>query len=84
VPASARAFVADATGTGTTLLAAAPGVELAPAYGPRSRQSHLASGAAELPGAPGLRLDVDTPEDLQAAVRLGLGAATAAVVRRLP
>jgi 2-phospho-L-lactate guanylyltransferase len=38
----------------------------------------------ELPGAPGLRLDVDTPEDLAAALLLGLGAATAAVVGRLP
>ena len=41
------------------------------------------AGAVELPGAPGLRLDVDTPADLADAVSLGVGAATAAVVRRL-
>jgi 2-phospho-L-lactate guanylyltransferase len=83
VPAGGRAFVADAAGTGTTLLAAAPGILLAPGYGPGSRAAHLASGALELAGAPGLRLDVDTPEDLVAALLLGVGAATAAVAARL-
>jgi 2-phospho-L-lactate guanylyltransferase len=83
VPAGGRAFVADAAGTGTTLLAAAPGIRLAPGYGPGSRAAHLASGALELVGAPGLRLDVDTPEDLLAALLLGVGAATAAVAARL-
>jgi 2-phospho-L-lactate guanylyltransferase len=83
VPVGGRGFVVDSGGTGTTLLAAAPGSRLAPAYGERSRSVHLGSGAVELPGAAGLRLDVDTPEDLSAAVRLGVGAATADVVRRL-
>jgi 2-phospho-L-lactate/phosphoenolpyruvate guanylyltransferase len=83
VPRDGRGFVADSAGSGTTLLAAAPGVPLAPAYGPGSRAVHLRSGARELPGGAGLRLDVDTPDDLAEAVRLGLGAATAAVVRRL-
>jgi 2-phospho-L-lactate guanylyltransferase len=83
VPGGRRAFVADAAGTGTTLLAAAPGILLAPGYGPGSRATHLASGALELVGAPGLRLDVDTPEDLVAALLLGVGAATAAVAARL-
>jgi 2-phospho-L-lactate guanylyltransferase len=83
VPAGGRAFVADAAGTGTTLLAAAPGILLAPGYGPGSRAAHLASGAQELVGAPGLRLDVDTPEDLVAALLLGVGAATASVAARL-
>lgn len=84
VPAGGRGFVVDTAGTGTTLLAAAPGLALAPAYGPGSREVHQASGAVELPGAAGLRLDVDTPDDLAAALLLGVGAATAAVVRRLP
>ncbi|MCU1588845.1 MAG: cofC [Frankiales bacterium] len=83
VPPAGRGFVADRGGAGTTLLAAAPGLALAPAYGPGSRTTHLCSGAVELPGAPGLRLDVDTPEDLVDALRLGLGAATAAVIRHL-
>jgi 2-phospho-L-lactate guanylyltransferase len=84
VPDGGRGFVVDTAGTGTTLLAAAPGAALTPAYGHASRAVHVRSGAVELPGAPGLRLDVDTPEDLAAALLLGLGAATAAVVGRLP
>lgn len=84
VPADGRGFVVDSAGSGTTLLAAAPGAGLAPAYGPGSREVHLRSGAVELPGPAGLRRDVDTPEDLLAALALGVGPATAAVVRRLP
>lgn len=83
VPPGGRGFVVDVAGTGTTLLAAAPGVALSPAYGPGSRDVHLGSGAVELPGAPGLRLDVDTPEDLVAALGLGVGTATATAVRSL-
>src|SRR6266511_2733691 len=80
-----RAFVADAAGTGTTLLAARPGVALEPRYGGRSRAAHRASGAAELAGDwPSLRRDVDTAEDLAAAARLGLGPATAAALGRVP
>jgi 2-phospho-L-lactate guanylyltransferase len=83
VPVGGRGFVVDSAGTGTTLLAAAPGIALGPGYGLGSRATHLKSGAVELPGAPGLRLDVDTPDDLAEALRLGVGAATAAVARRL-
>jgi 2-phospho-L-lactate guanylyltransferase len=79
VPAGGRGFVSDVRGTGTTLLAAAPGVRLSPAYGAGSRDVHVRSGAVELPAGPGLRLDVDTPDDLEAALRLGVGPATAAV-----
>jgi 2-phospho-L-lactate guanylyltransferase len=82
VPPGGRGFVPDTAGTGTTLLAASPGVPLAPAYGAGSREVHLRSGAVELPAAAGLRLDVDTPADLATAVELGVGAATAAIVRR--
>lgn len=76
---TSRAFVADASGAGTTVLAASAGHALAPAYGPGSRGLHLASGAIERPGAPGLRRDVDTPTDLHAALELGVGPFTAAV-----
>lgn len=78
----ARGFVADAAGTGTTLLTAAPGHRLDARFGPRSRAAHAASGAVALePGpVPGLRRDVDTEVDLWDAGRLGLGADTARLV----
>lgn len=75
-----RAVVADAAGTGTTLLAAVRGVALRPAFGERSLAAHLRSGALPLSAAPGLRCDVDTPEDLRAALALGVGLSTAAVM----
>ncbi|WP_229867189.1 2-phospho-L-lactate guanylyltransferase [Streptomyces gelaticus] len=74
-----RAFVADAAGIGTTFLSAAPGVELRPAFGGPSRARHLDSGAVEidLAGIDSVRQDVDTGEDLRAALALGVGAHTA-------
>jgi 2-phospho-L-lactate guanylyltransferase len=78
VPAGGRAFVSDADGSGTTLLAAAPGVALQPMYGGGSRARHLASGAQELHGTAALRRDVDTPDDLREALALGVGERTAA------
>lgn len=83
VGAGQRAFVADASGFGTTLLAAGPGADLRPAYGPGSRAQHLASGAVELVAADGLRRDVDTPHDLAVALRLGVGRHTAAAAAEL-
>lgn len=83
VPAGGRGVVRDHAGTGTTLLAAGPGAELAPSYGPGSLDRHLAGGAALLAAAEGLLLDVDTPEDLQRALALGVGAHTAAAVEAL-
>lgn len=79
-----RAFVPDADGQGTTLLAAAPGCRLDSAYGPDSRRRHLRSGATELVGTPALRRDVDTPADLLEALALGVGRHTWAAVARLP
>ncbi|MEQ4302411.1 2-phospho-L-lactate guanylyltransferase [Plantactinospora sp. B6F1] len=82
-PPDVRRFVADAPGTGTVLLTAAPGADLDPRFGPGSAAAHTASGARPLTGAwPTLRRDVDTPADLRAAVALGLGRHTAAVTRR--
>ncbi len=83
VTTRARAFVADAAGDGTTLLAAGPGAALQPAYGPSSRRAHLASGAVELPATAGLRQDVDTPTDLSIALRLGVGRHTAALANQV-
>jgi 2-phospho-L-lactate guanylyltransferase len=71
-----RAFVADAEGSGTTLLAARDG-DLAPRFGRGSAAAHAAGGAVPLAGDwPGLRQDVDTPADLAAARRLGVGERT--------
>ncbi|QES48036.1 2-phospho-L-lactate guanylyltransferase [Streptomyces venezuelae] len=74
-----RAFLPDAAGIGTTLLSAAPGVELAPAFGGPSRARHSASGAVEiaLTDVDSVRRDVDTGVDLRAAAVLGLGRHTA-------
>lgn len=70
-------FVADAAGTGTTLLAAPAGVALDPRFGPDSAARHAEAGARRLTGDwPGLRRDVDTAADLAEAYRLGLGPAT--------
>lgn len=74
-----RTHVADAAGTGTTLLTARPGVELAPAFGAGSAARHAAD-SVRLDAGAGLRHDVDTPDDLRAAVALGVGPATASVV----
>ena len=72
-----RSFVADRLGSGTTALCAF-GTALDPRFGSDSAVRHRRSGAIELTGAwPGLRCDIDTPGDLAAARRLGVGAATA-------
>ncbi|MEV6672669.1 2-phospho-L-lactate guanylyltransferase [Streptomyces sp. NPDC051162] len=80
-----RAFLADAAGIGTTLLSAAPGMELAPAFEGPSRARHRASGAREieLTGVDSVRQDVDTESDLRAARALGLGPRTAAAAAGL-
>ena len=76
-----RAFCADADGTGTTFLLAAPGRALDPRFGVGSARRHEESGAVPLPGEwPGLRRDVDTSDDLREAGALGLGEHTRCVL----
>jgi 2-phospho-L-lactate/phosphoenolpyruvate guanylyltransferase len=79
------AFVADAPGDGTTLYTAAPGMPFRPAFGLGSRARHAADGAVELDlsGVPGLRRDVDTPDDLRGAAALGLGPRSAPLAAEL-
>lgn len=78
--AHARSFVGDRHGTGTSALFAL-GVALDPRFGQDSAERHRHSGAIELTGAwPGLRCDIDTPEDLLVARRLGVGATTAQAI----
>lgn len=75
-----RSFVGDRHGTGTSALFAL-GVALDPRFGQDSAERHRHSGAIELTGAwPGLRCDIDTPDDLLVARRLGVGATTAQAI----
>ncbi|MER7502958.1 2-phospho-L-lactate guanylyltransferase [Nonomuraea pusilla] len=78
-----QAFVPDALDVGTTFYGVRPGRPFTPGFGGESRARHLAAGAKELclPGLDSLRRDVDTPDDLRAAMALGLGPHTAVVVR---
>lgn len=80
-----RAFLADAAGIGTTLLSAAPDVELTPSFGGPSRARHSASGAAEiaLADVESVRRDVDTGADLRTALALGVGRHTARYSARM-
>ena len=72
-----RSFVADRQGSGTVALFAF-GTPAEPRFGADSARRHRDSGAVELEGDwPGLRCDIDTPDDLADAGRLGLGRATA-------
>src|SRR5829696_810812 len=77
-----RAFVADASGTGTTMLIAA-GTELDPQFQGRSAAGHRESGAVALSAAElggplaDARRDVDSEVDLYDAYFLGMGSATA-------
>ncbi|MFG3523206.1 2-phospho-L-lactate guanylyltransferase [Nocardia nova] len=62
--------------------ATADSAPLMPRFGADSARRHRESGAVEVGGHwPGLRLDVDTAEDLDRALSLGVGTATAALVR---
>ena len=83
--AAGPAFVPDAAGLGTTMYAVAAGGEFTPMFGGASRARHAAGGATELAldGIAGLRQDVDTPDDLRAAVALGVGPRTAGVAAEL-
>ena len=82
--AAGRGFVADAEGTGTTLLCAATG-GLDPHFGPGSAAAHSRSGALPLDGDwPGLRRDVDTAADLDTAAGLGVGPWTSRLLADTP
>jgi 2-phospho-L-lactate guanylyltransferase len=79
-PAGAASYVADADGTGTTLYAA-PYDAFAPRFGAGSAAAHAAAGAVPVEGAlPTLRRDVDDVTGLRAALALGVGTATRALL----
>lgn len=76
-------FVADAERVGTTLYVADAAL-FAPEFGEDSRLAHRDGGALEITEAlPTLRRDVDDVEDLRAAIALGVGPHTAAVLERI-
>ncbi|WP_280342210.1 2-phospho-L-lactate guanylyltransferase [Nocardia abscessus] len=81
-PRGLRSIVVDHEGSGTAaLLVRDPVAALDPRFGPGSARSHIDAGAVDLSGDwPGLRLDVDTADDLDRAVALGAGNATRAVL----
>jgi 2-phospho-L-lactate guanylyltransferase len=80
--AHARSFVTDRHGTGTSALFSF-GAPLDPHFGLDSAQRHRRSGAVELTGDwPGLRSDIDTPDDVLALNDLGVGPATARAIAR--
>jgi 2-phospho-L-lactate guanylyltransferase len=78
------AFVADAAGSGTTLVTARGEATFRPRFGLGSRDAHVAVGLHEIDAVdvPTLRRDVDTPGDLGDAGVLGVGESTAAVLAR--
>ena len=77
-----HAVVADAEGTGTTLVTAGAGIALRTSFGEGSFARHLDLGCVPLDVAATstLRRDVDTPDQLSQAAALGLGPRTAAVL----
>lgn len=77
-----RSVVADAEGTGSTLVTAAAGAAWTTSFGAGSLARHLALGCERLPirDASTLRRDVDTADQLEAAAALGLGPRTAALL----
>jgi 2-phospho-L-lactate guanylyltransferase len=79
------AFVPDASGTGTTLVAASTLRAFRPCFGEGSRDEHLLRGGREIAelDVPTLRRDVDTPGDLEATVSLGVGSRTSLVLEGL-
>lgn len=84
-PIGRRSIVVDHRGIGTcALILRDPTAALDPLFGKSSAQRHTAAGAHALSGRwPGLRLDVDTVEDLALAQQLGLGPATAKLVSEI-
>lgn len=85
VPSDRQSFLPDADRVGTTLVAAPSTRLFDPRFGTGSRGAHLDLGAFEidLPDVESVRRDVDTPADLAAALRLGVGPRTSQAVTGL-
>jgi 2-phospho-L-lactate guanylyltransferase len=75
-------YVADHTGSGTSLLINRSGRAVTTEFGPQSASAHRALGFDDLTefADDSLRLDVDTPDDLERAIVVGLGPAASRLV----
>ncbi len=79
-----RSFVPDASGVGTTLLAAARPALLTPHYGPQSARCHERAGHVPVDAVDRrCRRDVDTAADLAEARYLGVGPHTTAALEQM-
>lgn len=76
--------VPDADGGGTVLLAAATPTALRPAFGDGSARAHGLTSHVLVDVPDGVRRDVDTEPHLEAALGLGVGPRTAAVLAAAP
>jgi len=78
------AMVPDADNNGTVLTTISPGGIHRPHFGPDSARAHRAAGylPLDIPAGSGLRQDVDTPEQLEALKRHGIGAHTLSSIGR--
>lgn len=79
------AFLPDLAGTGTTLYTTTADADFDPRFGDDSARRHRHAGAVELHAddAAPARRDVDTRDDLLAAIGLGVGPRTSALAREL-
>jgi 2-phospho-L-lactate guanylyltransferase len=75
-----RAFVPDASGTGTVLLSALSAQDLHPRFGVDSARMHERESVRLDLDLPALRTDVDDDEALRQALVIGVGRYTAAVL----
>ena len=82
--AAGCAFVPDARGSGTVLLAALEPADLRPAFGPGSAAAHARHATRLDLDLPRLRRDVDVAADLEEALTLGVGRRTAALLAAMP
>lgn len=77
------AMVADAQGSGTTILTCKNPADLRPHFGAGSAAAHGAAGAVLVTGMPDAQCDVDTTEDLARASAIGLGPHTLELLSEL-
>lgn len=75
-----RAMVADADGTGTTMLFATAPHEFTSSFGIGSRSAHHRDGHVVLDAPARVRRDVDTIDDLRDALAMGVGPSTSAII----